>query len=54
VGEDAGDDYGLGIACHRFNGCFACDDGLIAPKMAVQGHDEVSQGECPRKGVGSV
>ena len=54
MGEDAGDDYRLGIACHRFNRGFACDDRLIAPKMAMQGHDEVSQGECPGKGVGSV
>ncbi len=54
VGENAGNDDRLRVFSDRFNTGFACDDGLVAAKVAMQGHDQIAKGKCSRKGVCSV
>jgi hypothetical protein len=54
MGENAGNDNRLRVFSDRFNTGFACDDGLVAAKVAMQGHDQIAKGKRSWKGVCSV
>ncbi len=54
VSEDAGNDDRLRVLSDWLNTGFACDDGLVAAKVAMQSHDQIAKGKRAWKGVCSV